>query len=345
MTIGIIGANSSVGTELCVLLRNAGLRVIPVVRSTLASAPLEAHGFDCRVADITQKSDARDTLADMNTVVIAAYAPPLPPHGRPRQARKVNEALVKHAVEFSAKESEIIYLSSVMAFGDDIYPDYENTIYPQEKQNLEEVTLKATNKTGKTGYALRLGHVNGPTQDWTRNIIDTIEKSEELVIQANSNKFSNIVHSVTIADAVAICHKEEPKSGKYTLVNQPQWSWRDVFEHYSEDTTIKFTNPTASSSTSIIEQVIDPLKNFIESHRTSFIPYMVFLPEKLNDEIIHRYRLEEINEEITSLNSDITFHMHHFDHKPAPGPTLPKLKETHNIIQQEEIIKDLFNLD
>ena len=55
MNIGIIGANSQVGTELCLLLRGSGYQVTPVIRSRWAGSFLSHHGFNCKIGEITDE--------------------------------------------------------------------------------------------------------------------------------------------------------------------------------------------------------------------------------------------------------------------------------------------------
>jgi hypothetical protein len=52
-----------------------------------------------------------------------------------------------------------------------------------------------------------------------------------------AEKASNVVHTVTIADAVRRCTFDSISPGLYSLVNVPQWSWKEVFEHYNTSGT------------------------------------------------------------------------------------------------------------
>lgn len=338
MTIGIIGGNSSVGLEACVLLRGTGEEVVPIVRSKLASAVFDQLGLDSRIADIADRESARKALTDLETVVIAAFAPSLPPHGAPRQARQRNEKLITNSARYAPDSSTIVYLSSVMAFGEDIFPDYENTIYPREKRHLEN-WLRDAARGAQTTYVLRLGHVNGPVQDITRTFETTLAENFVLPVRTDADRPSNMVHTVTIADAIQACHRREPEAGRYTVVNEPQWSWREFLEHYdTSGTDLRFLG-SPQSDESIVERLIGRIWAAIHERRTSFIPYMVYLPENLNQRIIHLNRLEEVSSNIAYLKSDATFDMHHFRHEPAPGRTLPGLESTRGLLNQERFIR------
>jgi len=88
MKFAIVGANGQVGTELCFLLRNEDLEVVPIVRNKLAAGFLDYHGFDCRIADISDEEDAREALNDIDVIVVAALASGL-------QARRINRLLIQ----------------------------------------------------------------------------------------------------------------------------------------------------------------------------------------------------------------------------------------------------------
>ena len=67
MKVGLIGANGSVGTELCFLL-NHDIDLKPIIRNRLGAVFLKHHGFDCHIADISQESDAKESLSDVDFV-------------------------------------------------------------------------------------------------------------------------------------------------------------------------------------------------------------------------------------------------------------------------------------
>ena len=52
MKIGIVGGNSQVSTELCLIFSSWNIEVIPIVRSQWAASFLKYNGFECRIGDI-----------------------------------------------------------------------------------------------------------------------------------------------------------------------------------------------------------------------------------------------------------------------------------------------------
>ena len=72
MKLGLVGANGSVGTELCFLL-NEDTELKPIIRNRLGAVFLKHHGFNCHIADISQKNDAKENLSDVDLTVITSY--------------------------------------------------------------------------------------------------------------------------------------------------------------------------------------------------------------------------------------------------------------------------------
>ena len=73
MKLGLIGANSNIGTELCFLLRN-NVELIPITRNKIGSLFLTHHNFSCRISDISNKHDALETLNDLDAIIISSYS-------------------------------------------------------------------------------------------------------------------------------------------------------------------------------------------------------------------------------------------------------------------------------
>ena len=76
-----------------------------------------------------------------------------------------------------------------------------------------------------------------------KNLKTGIEKElilskEKVIIQVSPEKKSNIVHTVTIKDAIMKCLDHEYIPGIYSLVNNPQWTWKDVIDYYKKPETI-----------------------------------------------------------------------------------------------------------
>ena len=83
-----------------------------------------------------------------------------------------------------------------------------------------------------------MSQVFGNNQPRTRYFRDILSK-EKVIIQVSPEKKSNIVHTVTIKDAIMKCLDHEYIPGIYSLVNNPQWTWKDVIDYYKSKWTGK----------------------------------------------------------------------------------------------------------
>jgi nucleoside-diphosphate-sugar epimerase len=204
MSVAIIGANSQVGTELAVLLRNRGHPVVPVVRNQLAGAFFEQNGFDIRIGDVTNVEDADRVLHDAEGVLIAAYVRRWT-NAVPKRARELNLDIARNAVRYSADNATIIYFSSISAFGKPMYgPDLPEGAagYAKDKRHLENAVTEACERHDKPCFPLRLGIVMGPFQARTKTIIRTINSRQQVYLGTDPEDASNVLDTETHPDAI-----------------------------------------------------------------------------------------------------------------------------------------------
>lgn len=284
MKLAIIGANSNVGTELCFLLKN-DVDIKPITRNKLGALFLKFHGFECSVGDISQKNDAEKNLSDTDIVVISSYATDPFTGSQTQSSKHINEQLIKNSVDFSHKHSTIIYFSTIRAFSHRI--DHKTSrfwtkpAYDKEKKHLEQVMLSECKKRRKRGFAFRLGHVFGENQPRTREM-KKIFSHKKVSVQVNPEKKSNIVHTTTIKDAILRCLDTKIKPGIYSVVNNPQWTWKDVFEYYKNketEITYKPFRPTTTNPSFFWK--------ILKSNKKYLIPSRYYIPSRF-DKYIQR---------------------------------------------------------
>lgn len=338
--LSIVGANSQIGTELCFLLRNEeGIKVSPVVRNINASAFLDRYGFSCLVANIADSSDAAETIAGSDLIVLAAFAT-----GPPKSARLTNDALVENAVRYSNENARIFYLSSIAAFGGQVF-------YTREKLHAEKLFRELCRKYGKEGFVFRLGHVFGVNQAWTRSILNIINSYEILNVKVHSNRLSNILHTVTLKNAIVKClHKEIEAREYYSLVNYPQWTWGEVFRYYAKGHNIRIEfeenrDTAISNKNAFFGNIMFTLVRYVTSnskYQDLLKALLVFLPEK------YELKAQAVNfkqralKEIRDLEFSTTVALDIFDIEPVPGPFVPGLRPTYELLNEYSSIRDIF---
>lgn len=342
MKVGIVGGNSQVSVELALLLRDAGHEMVPVVRNRQAAAFLGHAGFDCRIADATDAGELRAALADVDTVVIAAYAGiGARDISDYRQAVETNEAIVQNSVEQSPAGATVVYFSSIAAFGNELFDSPIRGRFDQytiAKRKLEELVRDAAEETGTPAYSLRLGHVFGPSQSNAERFRSVTDRSDELVVAADPGADANVVHTVTIADAVEVCAAGDATPGTYTVVNSPQWTWRELFDHYSSPSaTLRFAGRPDDSVLSASD-VLGRLVDAAVEHRMKLLPLQLFLPDRLNKRVVYEYKRKSALSNIAE--STERFSTHEFEYRSVPGPFLADLTPTDELLEREQVVRD-----
>lgn len=345
MNIGIVGANSQVGTELTALFaEHDDVSIRPIVRNRLGTHFLRSLGIDSTVADVTDDADARAALADLDVVVIAAFAWQYSQEGfQARGARKANEAIVRNTVEHAPTDARIIYFSSQAAFGNEIgAPQYSDwSLYTREKRNAEATLADACEETDKRGYAFRLGFVHGVNQSRTSELASGLSAYPHVYVGADPDKPSNVVHTVTLRDAVLKCGSGRTPAGTYSIVNEPQWTWREVCEHYAPDEgTLHYESPNGSSSA--LKTALGKAWSVIEDRERTLRTATVYIPDTVNEWLFHRYLRRQRGGELGALRGKKSLRRPAFEFDPIPGPFLTELPETEGQLDDLEAIRDNF---
>ncbi|MEK6840047.1 MAG: NAD(P)-dependent oxidoreductase [Nanoarchaeota archaeon] len=339
MKIGVVGANSQVGTEICFMLNLAGYEVIPIVRNVMGTAFLQHHNFSCRIEDITNEEDAKRALRDCDSVVIAAYMWPQLQMSA-KENWRINEKLVENAVKYAKSNASIIYFSSIRALSKKIDPRIHflgpKPYYDKEKRHLEKKLQAVCRKEKKQGYILRLGHVFGINQQATKQLCQKIASASVIKITVPLNKPSNIVHTVTITEAIIKCMKKEVRPGIYTLTNHPQWTWEEVIRCYNKEARIMFKEKSLTKSSGYKKSVV----TFLMKH---YLTIRKILPQKMDARIQYNYKKMKIKQEIAELQEDHeALDMDAFAYNPAPGRSMPSLTETKNLIKNYKMLEHIF---
>lgn len=325
MKLGLIGANGSVGSELCFLLKNE-VDLKPITRNKLGSVFLKHHGFDCTISDISNETDAKQSLSDLDVVVISSYATDPFSGSQTRSSQQINENIIKNSIKFSKENSIIIYFSTIRAFSDKIDPNtskfWTKPGYDKEKKHLENFFISESKKRKKKAFAFRIGHVFGDNQSRTRDFKKIFSK-QSIIVQVDPEKKSNIVHTVTIKDAIMKCIQSNITSGIFSLVNNPQWSWKEVIDFYkTPETNIEYrtmsTNPPENSL----------VWNILKSNKKFLAPLRYYISPKFDTKINKKFATKRMMAAISNLKTEELFYTSEFNYKPIPGPFLNNLEDT-----------------
>ena len=317
MSLGLIGANGSIGTELSFLLKN-DVDIIPITRNQLGSIFLKHHGFSCRVCDVSKKNDAKTHLSDLDASVILSYATD-PYSGRQtRSSQKINSDIIKNTIKFSRKNSTIIYFSTIRAFSKDIVPNTSNfwmkSGYEKEKINLEKLVLSESKNNNKRAFILRISQVFGDNQARTNIFKSTLSK-QKINVLVDPEKKSNIVHTVTIKDAILKCLSSKSIPGVYSLTNNPQWTWREVIDYYKKsDSIIQYNlkSNNKNNNKSLIQHDNSFFWNLLKSNKKLIKPFLYYVSSKYEPQIQKKLSIKKMSIAISDLKNKKSSHVQEY---------------------------------
>lgn len=353
MKVGIVGANGSVGMELSVLLDEAGVTVVPVVRTSFAGAFLDERGFDVRVGDVTDPEDAGRVLGDVDVVVVSARTSI--ESNSPSEVERINEAIVTGAVSGSPADATAVLFSSVAVFqlGEGF------NFYGEMKRHEETVFEEHCEETGRDGYVLRLGHVLGPQQNWTGQLVAGVEGRDRLSVAADAERPSNALHTVTLRDTVLACARVSserataaddatddarsgPEPGTYTCVNRPQWTWRDVFEFYADpDCDLRFLG-ASSGDASLVEQALSAGYGLVNPRPGRLYSALKYAPDSVYYRLRSEYYERTMRGAVGDLESRSAFELPVFAFEPVPGPSVTAVPTTRTSIRETDALAETF---
>ena len=227
--IAVIGANGQVGSEVCLYLNQMpNVQVIPICRSRYASSFLRKCGLKCEHVELgsaksTQVLTGCDLVADFSL-----------PKGSPSVVRSAIRKTLTATIEASDAGARVVYISSMMAFGmgtrSTVMRNYAiaRTRYGSTKRFGERLLFKLAKAHAREAYVLRLGQVHGELQS-TTHAIKLHMKNETAFVPKGP---SYTVFAFTIAEALCRIAEGNERTGLYTLVSEPAWTWREIHEYY-----------------------------------------------------------------------------------------------------------------
>ena len=307
MKLGLIGANGNVGTELSFLLKN-NVELIPIVRNRLGALFLDYHDFPSRLSDISKENDALESLSDLDSIIISSYSVDTYSGSQTRSSQKINEDIIKNVVKFSKDNIKLFYFSTIRAFSNDIVPNSLNfkmkSNFEKEKIHLEKIFLSESKKNSKRAFIFRMSQVFGENQPRTRYFRKALSH-DKVIVQVSPEKKSNIVHIQTIKDAIIKCLENNYDSGIYSLVNNPQWTWKNVIDYYKKpDTIIEYESEILSQNKLQIPEKNENgfFWNLLKSNKKYIKPLLYYASAKFEPQIKKKLAEKKMLNAISNVN-------------------------------------------
>ncbi len=336
-TIGIIGANGQVGTEVCLFLSQVqNVNVIPICRTELGSAFLRKCGLECRHGSVESSEQAGHLLEDCDLVADFSLV-----KGRASQIRNTVTKMVRNALTYSAPGAKYVYISTIMAFGmsdhDQVFHKrfLSSTVYGSTKRYGERLSYRLGRRMGREVYMLRLGQVHGELQEVSRSIMSSLKSGTAYIPPGPS--WTVFVFSIAEALVNILNGKERP--GFYTVVSVPSWSWRDIHEYYCRqkgvkadivsENTLRRTKWYMIFPSAAQRKLISSLLKLLIRYREIIAGYLLFAMPRIEGRIISLYSLFTAKTQITKIKSQGYYRPYdHLFKGKVPGRRLGSLSDS-----------------
>lgn len=229
--VAVTGAGGRVGSALVASLARSGqCDVVAIVRNEFAAKLLGVVGAEVRIGSVTDPALSRKALAGCDAVVNCALA-----KGWPATARRHNEAIVRNIAEAPGVR-RVVHFSTVAVYGMCVDPDIStferprpDSSYGIDKLCLERLAVRLFSARGIRHYIVRLGHVYGPSQWVSRDVLQRLRDPAFALPFGGANP-SNAVSIEAVAAAVGRLLGGDQPSGIANLVDSPQSTWCTIFD-------------------------------------------------------------------------------------------------------------------
>lgn len=348
MNIAIIGGTSHVSTELCAIFREWGHDVRPSARSRVSASFLNDQEFDPVIGDITERDTMQRVVNGADAIVIAAFARQYSKGFSPKEAHKTNKTIVENAVIEAPDDASLFYFSTIAIYSEETGISRFDS-YTREKKRVERAFLNACDDHKKDGFIFRMGPVYGPNQTNTSQLRNKVARKTidgELHVNVEAERSSNLVHTVTVADSITTAHTTAIDGDTFTVVNHPQWTWGDVFEHYTPtDTELVFYTRDDGENGGIARKFLSTGSEFLEANERSLRSLSVYLPDRVNNRVFHEYVKRKTRSGLANFDENARVKIGQFEQKSVPGHRIPGLSKTKQLLAGDQEWSDIFQTE
>jgi len=234
ISIGIIGASSQVGASVAFFLKSfPEVKVTCFIRSTYSEIFFNLLGLELDTVDLQDEAGLRERIGQLDVILDFAY-----PAGQLHEILDRSKENIGKLLRNMKKGSSYFYMSSIMAYG---MPDNEKwirhcriprTSYSYIKRSIEKFTVAQGKKEGIKIYNFRLGQVHGFLQSVNGSFRKKLSDTDIALIDGNPDDLVNTIFIHPLCEAILSCAQGIHPPGLYTLVSNPQWTLRQLYEYY-----------------------------------------------------------------------------------------------------------------
>lgn len=329
-TIAILGANSQVGSEVSLLLSQMeGISVVPIVRTKLGASLLARCGLECRVGSILDAAVAPALLGGVDLVADFSI-----PRGQPAVTWKLAKENIEAAFRHSPAQVPYLYVSSTMAFGMDAsdsryaHRTISRSAYASFKRRAERLAERQGRLHRRPVYIFRLGQVHGELQQVSR-YWKLLVTSEPVSVAGAGDIPCDTVFCSTIAGALADLLGGHDPPGHYTVLENPDWTWKQMWEFYGRqrgiDVEVLGRDASAPGKAGIAQAFAGVVRVALGSlkSRKDFLMAHIPLSQQMEYRLKLRYLSGRATEEIAEAQRSVV-ELPHFLQGPVPGRRLTK---------------------
>jgi dTDP-4-dehydrorhamnose reductase len=233
--IGIIGASGQVGTEVCLFLKTyPNIHPIGIVRAPISGALLRRLGIEVRYGTLGSPHQCSELLGDCDLVADFSVS-----SGAAHEIKAHYLNNISKALEFSRPGAHYLFISSINAFGMNSkfnrtkFYRIPRSVYAHTKRYGERLAARLGRRYNKESFVFRLGHVHGLLQRVSEETAELVRGRYQRFEYPDTPSYTIFCHS--IAEAMVQLTGGKTKTGTYTLISEPAWSWKEVLEYYVED--------------------------------------------------------------------------------------------------------------
>lgn len=297
MRIGIIGASSQVGSSLAMHLSlHKGIVPICFVRSEYPAVFFEVVGVEYRLIDFTDIPKLTMQLADLELIIDCSY-----PSGQLYQIGKEIKKQLTAILGAMPSGIPFIYCSTIMAFG---MPDGQKYVknywlprstYAYIKRIAERTVKNLSAKYSFPAFIFRLGQVHGFLQSVNESYREKLFMNKTIKLEGKPGDLVNIIFIESLAVAVIKAGSKQIEHGTYSLVNYPQWTLQQLYDHYivyySFQNKIQFTGGASSGNHS---SAMSSLLESANKMRPLFETLILLRIPKLYIKVKGKYRIMNV---------------------------------------------------
>lgn len=301
--IAVLGANGQVGLEVCIHLSLMGMDVLAVCRNDLARSIFIRLKIESIAIDYLDSIQLKELLKDFD--VVADF---ILPGGDFNNIKTSYHETISNVISCIPKTCTYVFMSSQIVFGvSETRPVFKwywipGSVYCKSKRYAEKTVVALSKKHNKKYFIFRLGQVQGIIQGVTNSWYHALKDAKVIIKIPETNAY--IIWCYGIAKALKNIAKHcNEAPGIYSVVSQPEWTWKQLFEYIAErELVTKFIHSETSFKQKVISLFLKPMKGLVLKNKEVIATNIVSLFPEYYSKLRYKNYIANAVSEINSLN-------------------------------------------